>query len=309
MGAPHPAIVLPQELFGAERRNSKGLDLSDARVREKLERAIEESRAAEFEAAPIVAAPLLRNGARRQIVNPANHADIVGYAWDAHALCIGDAMAAATAAAPKWAQTRITDRAAILEGAAYLLERGAERLCALIVREAGRTVPNAISEVREAADFCRYYAGQSRALSPDHEPLGPTVCISPWNFPAPAIFIGQIAAALAAGNPVLAKPAEQTPLIAAEAVNCLLHEAGIPRDVLQLLPGAGEVGAALVADARTQAVLFTGSTGVARAIQGALAGRGNIPLMAETGGQNAMIVDSSALPEQVVGDVLASAFD
>ncbi|MGO9485873.1 MAG: bifunctional proline dehydrogenase/L-glutamate gamma-semialdehyde dehydrogenase PutA [Rhodomicrobium sp.] len=306
-GARHPAIVLPQELFGAERRNSKGLDLSDARVREKLERAIEESRAAEFEAAPIVAAPLVRNGAQRQIVNPANHADIVGYASDAHALCIDGAMAAATAAAPKWAQTRIADRAAILEGAADLLERGAEQLCALIVREAGRTIPNAISEVREAADFCRYYASQSRALGPDHEPLGPTVCISPWNFPL-AIFTGQIAAALAAGNPVLAKPAEQTPLIAAEAVR-LLHEAGIPRDVLQLLPGAGEVGAALVADARTQAVLFTGSTGVAWAIQGALAGRGNIPLIAETGGQNAMIVDSSALPEQVVGDVLASAFD
>ena len=143
--------------------------------------------------------------------------------------------------------------------------------------------------------------------SADHKPLGPAVCISPWNFPL-AIFTGQIAAALAAGNPVLAKPAEQTPLIAAEAVR-LLREAGIPGGVVQLLPGTGEVGAALVADPRAQAVLFTGSTEVARHIQRALAGRGNIPLIAETGGQNAMIVDSSALPEQVVEDVVASAFN
>ena len=182
-----------------------------------------------------------------------------------------------------------------------------ERLCELIVREAGRTMPNAISEVREAADFCRYYAAQARALGPAHKPLGPAVCISPWNFPL-AIFTGQIAAALAAGNPVVAKPAGQTPLIAAEAVR-LLHQAGVPRDVLQLVPGGGEVGAALVAARGVQAVLFTGSTGVARHIQGALARRGDIAFVAETGGQNAMIVDSSALPEQVVGDVLASAFD
>ena len=195
----------------------------------------------------------------------------------------------------------------MLERGADLLEHSMERLCELIVREAGRTMPNAISEVREAADFCRYYAGQARALEPGHEPLGLAVCISPWNFPL-AIFTGQIAAALAAGNPVLAKPAEQTPLTGAQAVR-LLHKAGVPRDVLQLLPGGGEVGAALVADPGTKAVLFTGSTEVARHIQAALAERGNIPFIAETGGQNAMIVNSSALPEQVVGDVLASAFN
>ena len=276
-------------------------------AREKLERAIEKNQAAELEAAPIVAAPLLPAAAQRQIVNPANHADIVGYVSDASAICIEDAMAAAVASAPEWARVQPAERAAILERGADLLEQSMERLCELIVREAGRTMPNAVSEVREATDFCRYYAAQARTLGPAHKPLGPAVCISPWNFPL-AIFTGQVAAALAAGNPAIAKPAEQTPLIAAEAVR-LLHEAGVPRDVLQLVPGGGEVGAALVAARGVEAVLFTGSTAVARHIQGALARRGNVPFVAETGGQNAMIVDSSSLPEQVVGDVLSSAFD
>src|SRR5206468_2335823 len=179
-------------------------------------------------------------------------------------------------------------------------------------REAGKTIPNAIGEVREAADFCRYYALRAREDQLE-APLGLVACISPWNFPL-AIFTGQVAAALAAGNTVLAKPAEQTPLIAAEAVR-LMHAAGIPRSALVLLPGRGEtIGAALVADARVQAVVFTGSTEVARAIQRTLAGRLDargkpVTLVAETGGQNAMIVDSSALTEQVVADVLASAFD
>jgi RHH-type proline utilization regulon transcriptional repressor/proline dehydrogenase/delta 1-pyrroline-5-carboxylate dehydrogenase len=306
-GAPHPAIVLPQDLFGAERKNSRGFDLSDRQAREKLERALDEGQEAELEAAPMIAAPLLPAAAQRQIVNPANHAGIVGYASDASAICIEDAMAAAVASAPEWARVRPSERAAILERGAGLLEQSMEQLCELIVREAGRTMPNAISEVREAVDFCRYYAAQARLLEPGHKPLGPTVCISPWNFPL-AIFTGQIAAALAAGNPAVAKPAGQTPLIAAEAVR-LLHQAGVPRDVLQLVPGGGEVGAALVAARGVEAVLFTGSTGVARHIQGTLARRGNIAFVAETGGQNAMIVDSSALPEQVVGDVLASAFD
>jgi RHH-type proline utilization regulon transcriptional repressor/proline dehydrogenase/delta 1-pyrroline-5-carboxylate dehydrogenase len=187
-------------------------------------------------------------------------------------------------------------------------------LLGLIVREAGKSLPNAIGEVREAIDFLRYYAGQVRAdfEHNSHRPLGPLVCISPWNFPL-AIFTGQVAAALAAGNPVLAKPAEETPLIAAESVR-VLHEAGVPPAVLQLLPGAGEVGAALVGNPATQGVMFTGSTQVARLIQKQLAERLSpdgrpIPLIAETGGQNAMIVDSSALAEQVVGDVIASAFD
>ena len=187
-------------------------------------------------------------------------------------------------------------------------------LIGLIVREAGKSFPNAIAEVREAVDFLRYYAAEAiRTLGADRLPaLGPVVCISPWNFPL-AIFTGQVAAALAAGNPVLAKPAEETPLIAAESVR-LLHEAGIPADVLRLVPGAGEVGAALVGDKRVQGVMFTGSTDVARLIQRQLAGRLTpdgrpVPLIAETGGQNALVVDSSALAEQVVADVLASAFD
>ncbi len=181
----------------------------------------------------------------------------------------------------------------------------------LIVREAGKSFANAVAEVREAVDFLRYYAAEAeRTLMGGPAPLGPILCISPWNFPL-AIFTGQIAAALAAGNPVLAKPAEETPLIAAEAVR-LLHHAGVPRNVLRLLPGDGSVGAALVADRRVQAVMFTGSTTVARLIHRQLAERAGpreVPLIAETGGLNALIADSSALAEQVVADVIASAFD
>jgi RHH-type proline utilization regulon transcriptional repressor/proline dehydrogenase/delta 1-pyrroline-5-carboxylate dehydrogenase len=190
-----------------------------------------------------------------------------------------------------------------------------QRLMGLLIREAGKSAPNAIAEVREAVDFLRYYAGQVRKHfdNATHVPLGPVVCISPWNFPL-AIFVGQVSAALAAGNTVLAKPAEQTPLVAAEAVRAL-WAAGVPRAALQLLPGRGEVvGAKLVADARVRGVLFTGSTDVARILQRTLAGRVDargkpVPLVAETGGQNAMIVDSSALAEQAVADVLNSAFD
>ena len=203
----------------------------------------------------------------------------------------------------------------MLERAADLLEADLPRLLGLLAREAGKTYPNAIAEVREAVDFLRYYAAEARRdfTTATHVPLGPVVCISPWNFPL-AIFTGQIAAALVAGNPVLAKPAEQTPLIAAEMVR-RLWQAGVPRAALQLLPGPGEtIGAALVGDARVQGVMFTGSTEVARLLQKSLAARLNrdgrpVPLIAETGGQNAMLVDSSALAEQVVTDVVASAFD
>jgi RHH-type proline utilization regulon transcriptional repressor/proline dehydrogenase/delta 1-pyrroline-5-carboxylate dehydrogenase len=204
------------------------------------------------------------------------------------------------------------------------MEQRTAELMALIVREGGRTLPDALSEVREAVDFCRYYAGRARAdfASPMalHGPTGERnlislhgrgtfACIAPWNFPL-AIFTGQIAAALAAGNCVIAKPAEQTPLIGAAAVR-LLHEAGIPGDVLHLLPGDGKVGARLVADPRLSGVAFTGSTETARAINLTLAGREGpiVPLIAETGGQNALVVDSSALAEQVVGDIIMSAFN
>jgi RHH-type proline utilization regulon transcriptional repressor/proline dehydrogenase/delta 1-pyrroline-5-carboxylate dehydrogenase len=228
------------------------------------------------------------------------------------------ALERAVGAAPRWRSVAVGDRAACLERAASLLEQRMPLLLGLIIRESGKSIPNAIGEVREAVDFLRYYAAEVRREFDNtaHVPLGPIVCISPWNFPL-AIFVGQVSAALAAGNPVLAKPAEQTPLIAAEAVR-LLHEAGVPDDVLQLVPGRGEtVGAALVGDPRTRGVLFTGSTDVARVITRTLSqrmgnGRDSVrqtPLIAETGGQNVMVVDSSALPEQVVQDVLQSAFD
>ena len=188
------------------------------------------------------------------------------------------------------------------------MEEARATFIALAVREAGKTFGNAVSEVREAVDFLRYYANEARSLR-DAAALGPIVAISPWNFPL-AIFTGQVSAALAAGNPVLAKPAEQTPLMAREAVR-VLHAAGVPAAALQLLPGRGEtIGAALVADPRIAGVVFTGSTDVARLIYRQLAARDDEPvLIAETGGQNAMIVDSSALPEQVVIDTLTSAFD
>jgi RHH-type proline utilization regulon transcriptional repressor/proline dehydrogenase/delta 1-pyrroline-5-carboxylate dehydrogenase len=213
---------------------------------------------------------------------------------------------------PGWEGQGNAARAAILLRVADLFEQHQAALMALAVREAGKSLPNAIAEIREAVDFLRYYAAEARS-SADARALGPVTCISPWNFPL-AIFTGQVAAALAAGNTVLAKPAEQTPLIAHRAVQ-LFHQAGVPAGALQLLPGRGEtVGAALTLDARVKGVIFTGSTEVAQLINRTLAKRAaaegrDIPLIAETGGQNALIVDSSALPEQVVQDVLSSAFD
>ena len=246
--------------------------------------------------------------------NPADHRDQVGTMRVASEAEMTGIMSTAANAVSAWRATSVETRAAALRSAADAMENAMPVLIGLIVREAGKSFANAIAEVREAVDFLRYYASEAvRTLAGQHyQSLGPVVCISPWNFPL-AIFTGQIAAALVAGNTVLAKPAEETPLIAAEAVR-ILHAAGIPLAVLQLVPGAGHVGAALVADTRTMGVMFTGSTAVARLIQSQLAQRIGIngqpiPLIAETGGQNAMVVDSSALAEQVVGDVIASAFD
>src|SRR5262249_28858478 len=255
---------------------------------------------------------------------PADRRRVVGSVVEAEASEIEPAMARAARAQPDWDATPAEERARSLEGAADLFEAQMPGLMALAIREAGKTIPDAVAEVREAVDFLRYYAGRGRAdfALPLALP-GPTgetnqlalqgrgvfVCISPWNFPL-AIFTGQVAAALAAGNSVVAKPAEQTPLIAMAAVR-LLHQAGVPADALHLLPGDGPgIGAGLIADPRTAGVAFTGSTETARAINRVLAARSGpiVPLIAETGGQNAMIVDSSALPEQVVRDVLASSF-
>ncbi len=239
--------------------------------------------------------------------SPANVDDIVGQVVDATPDDVEAALAASANAGRAWGRYPAVERAAILERAADLLEARAATLMHLAIREAGKSLVNAVGEVREAADFCRYYARQLREREPA-APLGTIVAISPWNFPL-AIFVGQVAGALAAGNAVIAKPAEQTPLIAHEATR-ILHEAGVPRAALQFLPGPGEtIGAKLVADGRVAGVVFTGSTDVATLIHRTLAQRGNVPLVAETGGQNAMIVDASALPEQVVTDVVGSAFD
>src|SRR5690606_10436838 len=208
------------------------------------------------------------------VVNPADHRDIVGYVVEASAKEVDEALKRAVAAASTWRSMAVTDRAACLRRAADNMDAQMLSLLGLIVREAGKSFSAAISEVREAVDFLRYYASQveQHFANDTHVPVGPVVCISPWNFPL-AIFTGQVTAALAAGNPVLAKPAEQTPLIAAQAIR-ILHEAGVPEDVVQLLPGTGEtVGSALTADARTSAVMFTGSTQVARAISRTLAER------------------------------------
>ncbi|WP_420480890.1 trifunctional transcriptional regulator/proline dehydrogenase/L-glutamate gamma-semialdehyde dehydrogenase [Burkholderia ubonensis] len=315
LGAPHAKIPLPRNLYGDERFNSMGLDLSNEHRLASLSSALLASAHHPWRAAPMLADDAVADAPARDVRNPADHRDVVGAVSEASAEHVSAALAHAVAAAPIWQATPVDARADCLARAADLLEAQMHTLMGLIVREAGKSLPNAIAEIREAVDFLRYYAAQIRdEFSNDtHRPLGPVVCISPWNFPL-AIFMGQVAAALAAGNTVLAKPAEQTPLIAAQAVR-ILREAGVPAGAVQLLPGTGEtVGAALVADARTRAVMFTGSTEVARLINKTLSARLDpdgkpIPLIAETGGQNAMIVDSSALAEQVVADVMQSSFD
>jgi RHH-type proline utilization regulon transcriptional repressor/proline dehydrogenase/delta 1-pyrroline-5-carboxylate dehydrogenase len=301
VGRPHDGIAAPRAILGATRANSAGMDLADE---DTLEALLATLRAG-------MAIDLPDGGAApRAVLNPADTRDVVGEVREATPEAVQAAIAAADAAAPGWAATPAGARAAMLERAADLMEARMPALLGPIVREAGKSLPNAIAEVREAVDFLRYYAAESRGLA--GRPLGPVACIAPWNFPL-AIFTGQVAAALAAGNTVLAKPAEEVPLTGGLAV-AILHEAGVPRDVLRLVAGDGEVGAALVADRRVQGVMFTGSTEVARLINRELArrlGRDGlpVPLVAETGGQNALVVDSSAQPEQVVADVLASAFD
>ena len=310
-GEPHTGITLPRELFDQERQNSAGLDFSNELTLQEISKHFTKA-ASQF----IVATPLLASDSsaseQRDVRNPACLSDTVGAVIEANTQDVQLALHAAEHYALEWQTTAPSTRAASLKKAADLLEANTPEFMALAIREAGKSLPNAIAEVREAVDFLRYYAAQVESHS-NTKALGPVVCISPWNFPL-AIFIGEVSAALAAGNVVLAKPAEQTPLIAYRAIQ-LLHEAGIPRAALQFLPGTGEVvGAQLVADARVKGVIFTGSTEVAQIINRTLSKRAvaegiDIPLIAETGGQNAMIVDSSALPEQVVNDVLTSAFD
>jgi RHH-type proline utilization regulon transcriptional repressor/proline dehydrogenase/delta 1-pyrroline-5-carboxylate dehydrogenase len=328
---PHPRIPLPVDLFrsqpapiqNSDRNNSMGANLAndnDLRaLAERINAAVKPWRAAPLVPGAVVSSTAL------PVTNPADRRQTVGEWQPADGGTVEKALANAVAAQPAWDRTPAASRAAILEHAANLLEQRLPDYIALCVKEAGKTIPDSVAEVREAVDFLRYYAAQARAQfgAPEHLP-GPTgesnqlqlqgrgvfVCISPWNFPL-AIFLGQVSAALAAGNSVIAKPAEQTNLIGHAAVK-LLHEAGIPEAVLQFLPGDGAtVGAALTKDPRVAGVAFTGSTDTARAINRALAGREAGPiatLIAETGGQNAFIADSSALPEQLVKDAMGSAF-
>ena len=260
-------------------------------------------------------------GRERPVKSPIDGKPI-GTVQEGDETIVASAIAAACAAFRAWNATPVADRAAVLERAGDLIEKNRGRLIALLQTEGGKTIDDCVSEVREAADYCRYYASEARRALASRQLPGPTgesnelrargrgvfICISPWNFPL-AIFTGQIAGALAAGNCVVAKPAEQTPLIAFEAVK-LLHSAGVPVGSLHLVPGDGKVGAMLTADRRVAGVVFTGSTEVARTISRALAAKDGpiLPLIAETGGINAMIVDATALPEQVTDDVIASAF-
>jgi RHH-type transcriptional regulator, proline utilization regulon repressor / proline dehydrogenase / delta 1-pyrroline-5-carboxylate dehydrogenase len=319
---PHPRIPLPRDLYGAERRNSRGVDLSDAATVERLLGNLEAAAAERHDAAPIVDGQEMAEGGQRPVVDPADRRRTVGHVVEASPALVGAAVTSAARAADPWNAQGVEARAGCLERMANLLEEDHAALMALAVREAGKTIPDAIAEVREAVDYCRYYAAQARRVFAPVLLPGPTGeanrlalsgrgvfgCISPWNFPL-AIFLGQIAAALVAGNAVVAKPAPQTPLIAARAVR-LFHRAGVPPDALHLVPGGADIGQALVGDPLLRGVAFTGSTAAARSIAQALAAKlGPItPLIAETGGINAMIVDSSALPERVVDDVMASAF-
>ena len=312
-GAPHPRIPLPADLFGPARRNSAGLDLNDEPTLLALEAAFEQARRQGWHAGAVLADGSASSGEMRAVRNPARPQQVIGQVQDASRADVEDALVAAQAYTTRWSHTTAAERARLLDRAADALEAHRPELMWLAVHEAGKSLANALGEVREAVDFCRYYASQLRepeSGTDSGQPLGVVACISPWNFPL-AIFIGQVTAALAAGNVVLAKPAEQTPLIAARAVR-LLHEAGLPRAALQMLPGDGRVGALLCADTRVRGVLFTGSTEVAALIDRHLVARSvdeEIVLVAETGGINAMVVDSSSLPEQVVADVLASGFD
>ena len=319
--ARHPNIPLPRDLLQPQRQNSRGIELGERSALDELLAAMPK------ETAPVTAAPLVngdtRAGAARQVVSPIDLTTTVGTVIDATPEHANEAITAARRGFEAWSRTPAGMRAEILEKAATLLEQRRAHFIALLQSEGGKTLDDAVSEVREATDFCRYYAGEGRKLFGAGEALpGPTgesnllrlrgrgvfVAISPWNFPL-AIFTGQITAALMAGNTVVAKPAEQTPLIAAEAIR-LLHEAGVPGSALHLVPGDGKIGAALTAHPDIAGVVFTGSTAVARSINRTLAAKDGpiVPLIAETGGINAMIVDATALPEQVADDVVTSAF-
>jgi RHH-type proline utilization regulon transcriptional repressor/proline dehydrogenase/delta 1-pyrroline-5-carboxylate dehydrogenase len=313
----------PPALFGAERANSTGEDFGDPEALAALEAEVRVEARASYTGGPILSGRVPRD-ARVPVTSPADTRAVVGVTRDATAQEIRIAMEEAAAAQPDWDATPAEARADCLTRAADLLEQRRGTFLSLLVREAGKTLPDAMAELREAVDFCRYYAARARELfgAPERLP-GPTgerntlsltgrgvfVCISPWNFPL-AIFTGQITAALVAGNAVVAKPAPATPLIA-HAMTRLLHEAGIPPAVLQLTPADGPpFGEVALRHPALAGVAFTGSTLTASTINRTLAAREGpiVPLIAETGGVNAMVVDATALPEQVVDDAITSAF-
>jgi RHH-type transcriptional regulator, proline utilization regulon repressor / proline dehydrogenase / delta 1-pyrroline-5-carboxylate dehydrogenase len=319
----HPQIILPQELFGMLRPNSTGLDLTSATDVATFEDEIDRIYAETFTVSSLLGAAHSSTKLQNAIINPAKASDILGAATQAHIADIDPAMHAAHGAQQAWDQLEGGERASRLNKAADMMNMRLMPLSALLIREAGKTRDDAVAEVREAVDFLRYYAEQvAREFSTPQILPGPAgevntlslqgrgvfICISPWNFPL-AIFVGQIAAALAAGNTVLAKPAPQTPIIAYEAVR-IMHEAGIPKDVLMLVIGDAMIGAALVEHPLVAGVAFTGSTATAKRINLVLAGKPGpiVPLIAETGGQNVMFVDSTALLEQVTDDVIKSSF-
>lgn len=321
----HSRIPVPRELYRNEAApwlNALGIDLSEAHEVEPLLHRVAATAQAKHRASPIVAGEAL-DGWPVPLRNPACIDQQIGEVTEADTEAVEKALALAVDAQLTWDRSGAASRADILERAAAAMESRSQELIALLALEAGRTLDDGLSEVREAVDFLRYYAQQARQLCPPRRLPGPTgelnelslhgrgvfLCISPWNFPL-AIFTGQVAAALAAGNAVIAKPAERTPLIAAQAV-AILHEAGVPAEVLHLLPGDGRrLGGLLLPDQRIAGVAFTGSTATAKVLQRQLAERDGpiVPLIAETGGLNVMLVDGTALPEQVVDDVITSAF-
>lgn len=321
---PHPQIPLPVDLYGSTRRNSQGVNLASQREMEALAESIQAGAAQSWSAGPLIAGGNPESTTPIKTLSPYARSQQVGEWQPCSPATLERALEASVGAYRRWDDTPVDQRAACLDRAADAMEASLGEFVAYCVHEAGKTLDDAVAEVREAVDFCRYYAHRARLEFNQPTALpGPTgeanslglagrgvfACISPWNFPM-AIFTGQIVAALAAGNSVLAKPAEQTTLIG-HRVARLLHEAGVPEDVLQLVPGDGlSVGAPLCADRRIAGVAFTGSTQTAQAINRGLAARDGAigTLIAETGGQNAMLADSSALPEQLVGDVILSAF-
>ncbi|EFO33117.1 proline dehydrogenase/delta-1-pyrroline-5-carboxylate dehydrogenase [Roseibium sp. TrichSKD4] len=316
------SIPLPLDLYGESRKNSKGLELGCAKDRTELVTAIENIEFPAVEAKPLIPGAKAF-GVTEDVVSPVDGKIVAGKVTLASVQNVEDAMTAGRVGFKSWSRWPVEDRAAALEKMADLMEADFDRLMAILCVEGGKTLTDGIAEIREAVDFCRYYAAEAKSLFGAGRLLpGPTgeedryrfrgrgvfVCISPWNFPL-AIFLGQVSAALVAGNAVIAKPAKQTPLIAHEAVR-MMHKAGVPEDALLYVPGDGEIGAALTSHPKVAGVAFTGSTETAWAINRTLAAKNGpiVPLIAETGGLNAMLVDATALPEQVCDDVVNSAF-